>query len=183
MSTTTLSFTSSATEILSGTAYDITVSAGPKGSPSTDVNLEFTANKASAHVTEFSGFTSTNATLDFTGHKAFLTDSVNGAIVEGNPAFQTVNFDQLTSNNFQLSDASVILNGEAFDNTGTVGITLEDTMLVNADVKGSGMFFIQFGSSLTLNDSVGRHQTFDMGPGSTLNVADPHSFYGRIDVG
>ena len=181
-STTTLSFSSSTTEILPGASYIIGVSAGPEGSPPTDVTLEFTANKVSADITQNSGFTPTSATLDFTGRRAFLTDSVTGAPIEGNPAFQTVNFDQLTSDNFQLFDASVTLNGETLKNTGTVDMTSQDRMAINADIKGDGMFFIQFGSALTLNDSVGRHQTFDMGPGSTLNVNDPHSFYGHVNV-
>jgi hypothetical protein len=113
-----------------------------------------------------------------------MADSiVNGAPIENQLAVQNVNnFDALTSKNFQLQDAHVNLKGTTFDNTGTVDVTISSAMDVDANVKGSGMFFIQGGSALTLDDSVGRHQTFDMGPGATLNINLPNAFSGNIDV-
>ncbi len=183
--TTTLTFSGvTTTEILSGTAYDITASAGGAGSPNTDVTLEFTAHRVALDVTEQAGFSSTAVTLDFTGQKVFLTDSiVNGAPIENQLAVQNVNnFDWLTADTFQLQDAHVNLKGKTFDNAGTVDVTITSAMVVDADVKGSGMFFIQGGSALTLDESVGRHQTIDMATGSTLNINAPNAFSGNIDV-
>jgi hypothetical protein len=55
-------------------------------------------------------------------------------------------------------------------------------MIINAEVEGHGTFVLRFGSTLTLDGCVGRHQSFDIGSGARLNINHPHSFCGHVNV-
>jgi hypothetical protein len=154
--TTTLSFSTSVSETLSGSSYSIAV--GNDGFDTSNVALDLTAPKAT-----------------------FTSDTVSGNVITDAYANQTVTFGNLAVDNMYVGyDASATFSGTQLNNDGQITETNNAHITVDAVLGGTGMSFLENGGFMTLADKVGSGQSFDLGVGSSLSINDPSQFSGHM---
>ncbi|HUB47720.1 MAG TPA: hypothetical protein VMB73_22305 [Acetobacteraceae bacterium] len=121
-----------------------------------------------------SGFDSLNLTVN-NNYYATMTTTVNIAaysLLRGTVAIGGHNGD-LTINGAGLS---------AFDNDGASSVGYNCVAAIDANVLGIGSFTVSGDAGLSFLNVVGPRQTVDLLGLDSLNIGNPHAFFGQVDV-
>jgi hypothetical protein len=151
-----------------------------------DSTIQETLTGSSYVIDEFynrdQGPNSPQVTLNFTAHNVSLSGELAGGWADNSwayPADQTLNFNNLTLDNYYIWDANLTLKGHTLDATGN--IMTHANVAIDANVVGTGEWNLWFDSA-TLNGKVGSGQTFSISTSGSVTVNDRHHFDGNINI-
>jgi hypothetical protein len=123
--------------------------------------------------------------LNAQGNTTFVSDNVSSPV---NPATtgaltQDVEFNNLTIDSAQFTQANGVLYGQTLTDNGNITAVDDSSISITATtINGHGGFSMADAGLLSVSGQVASGVSFNVGPGGTLDVDNPSEFQGSINI-